>query len=108
MTDADKQHLRDVYGPAGAWDPLPEGTTVGTTDQFVGFSIGYGSEHLLRPDEADKIAELLREAAAKSRTLEQNEARSRTRCRWCGDNCPRFGNDVCPMRPQQLPRPEEI
>lgn len=35
------------------------------------------------------------------------EAKPRTRCPWCGDNCPRFGSDVCPMRPQQLPRPEK-
>lgn len=39
---------------------------------------------------------------------DQPEERPRTRCPWCGDNCPRFGNDVCPMRPQQLPRTEEI
>jgi len=32
------------------------------------------------------------------------EAVSRTRCPWCGDNCPRWGNDVCPMRPRQLLR----
>lgn len=107
-TGVDKQYLRNVYGPAEAWATLPEGTTVGATSQFVGFSVGYGSEHLLRPDEADKIADLLREAAARSRTLAQEIAdRPSTRCRWCGDNCPRFGNDVCPMRPQQLPRPEE-
>lgn len=30
------------------------------------------------------------------------EAAPRTRCPWCGDNCPRWGNDVCPMRPRQL------
>ena len=25
-------------------------------------------------------------------------------CRWCGGNCPRFGNDTCPLRPRQIPR----
>lgn len=72
-----KQHLRDVYGPAGPYDVLPEGTTVGTTFQFVGFSIGYSSEHLLQPDEADKIADLLREAAAKCRAITEAEKQER-------------------------------
>lgn len=26
------------------------------------------------------------------------------RCRWCGGDCPRWGNDVCPFRPHQIPR----
>lgn len=64
-----QQHLNDVYGPAQPYDGLPEGTTVGTTFQFVGFSIGYSREHLLQPDEADKIADLFREAAAKCRAI---------------------------------------
>ena len=34
-------------------------------------------------------------------------AAPRLRCPWCGDNCPRFGSDVCPMRPRQMPRPRE-
>lgn len=25
-------------------------------------------------------------------------------CRWCGDDCPRWGADACPLRPRQLPR----
>ncbi len=70
------EHLRDVYGPAGAWNGfLPEGTTVGTTFQFVGFSIGYNREHLLLPDEADKLADLLHEAAAKCRVITEAEKR---------------------------------
>ena len=27
-------------------------------------------------------------------------------CLWCGDNCPRWEQDTCPMRPHQLPRQE--
>ena len=30
-----------------------------------------------------------------------------TRCPWCGDVCPRWGNDTCPLRPRQIPRPRE-
>ena len=30
------------------------------------------------------------------------------RCQWCGENCPRWDNDVCPLRPQQLPRPGAV
>ena len=62
-----RQHLRDVFGPALYGDVLPEGTTVGTSEQFVGFSIGYNGEHLLLPEEATKLAELLVEGAAKCR-----------------------------------------
>ncbi len=69
------QHMRDVYGPAGPYDHLPEGTTVGTTFQFVGFSIGWNQEHLLQPDEADKLADLLREAATKCRAITEAEKR---------------------------------
>jgi len=72
-----REHLRDVYGPAEWCSGLPEGTTVGTTYQFVGFSIGYNQEHLLLPDEADKNAELLREAAAKCRAITEAENRER-------------------------------
>lgn len=62
------QFRRDVYGPAEAWDVLIEGTTIGTSAQFVHFAIGFEDrEHLLVPDEADRLAELLREAAAKCR-----------------------------------------
>jgi hypothetical protein len=61
------EYLRDVYGPAHCYDPLPEGTTVGTDEQFVGFSIGFSKEHLLLPDEADRLAALLQEAAKKCR-----------------------------------------
>lgn len=32
------------------------------------------------------------------------EAAPRKMCRWCGDDCPQWGNDTCPMRPRQLPR----
>ena len=32
------------------------------------------------------------------------QAAPRTRCPWCGDDCPRWGVDVCPMRPRQIPR----
>lgn len=32
-------HKMDVYGPAGHWSELPEGTTVGTSEQFVHFRI---------------------------------------------------------------------
>lgn len=39
---------------------------------------------------------------SKSSTL-ITDSRPWWHCRWCGDNCPRWGNDVCPMRPQQLP-----
>lgn len=63
------QYMRDVYGPAGPYDHLPEGTTVGTTFQFVGFSIGWNKEHLLQPNKADKLADLLRDAAAKCRAI---------------------------------------
>jgi len=35
-------------------------------------------------------------------------AAPRLRCPWCGDNCPRFGLDVCPMRPRQIPRSETL
>lgn len=35
------------------------------------------------------------------------EAAVRTICPWCGDDCPRWGADTCPMRPRQLPRKEE-
>lgn len=34
------------------------------------------------------------------------EASPRTICPWCGDICPRWGKDTCPMRPQQLLREE--
>lgn len=68
-------YLRDVYGPAGPYDVLHEGTTVGATYQFVGFSVGYSRQHLLQPDEADKLADLLREAAAKCRSI--TEAKNR-------------------------------
>ena len=34
------------------------------------------------------------------------QATPRTRCPWCGDNCPHWGNDTCPMRPRQMPRSE--
>jgi hypothetical protein len=74
-----QQHLRDVYGPAEPYDVLPEGTTVGTTFQFVGFAIGYGSEHLLQPDEADKIADLLHAAATKCRAITEAEKQEHTR-----------------------------
>jgi len=68
------QHLRDVYGPTMPYDGLPEGTTVGTTFQFAGLSIGYNREHLLLPDE-DKLADLLREAATKCRSITEAEKR---------------------------------
>ena len=29
------------------------------------------------------------------------------RCRWCGDGCPSWGEDTCPLRPRQLPRGAE-
>ena len=63
------EYLRDVYGPASCWDPLPEGTTVGTSlhAAFVGFSVGFSKEHLLLPDEADRLAALLQDAAKKCR-----------------------------------------
>ena len=35
-------------------------------------------------------------------------AAPRTRCPWCGEDCPRWGNDVCPMRPRQLLRPSPL
>ena len=35
-------------------------------------------------------------------------AAPRTRCSWCGDDCPRWGSDVCPMRPRQIPRSEDL
>lgn len=35
------------------------------------------------------------------------EAAPRTICPWCGDSCPRWGNDTCPMRPRQLLREED-
>lgn len=72
-----EQHMRDVYGPAMPYDGLPEGTTVGTMFQFVGFSIGYNREHLLVPDEANRLADLLREAATKCRTITEAEKRER-------------------------------
>jgi hypothetical protein len=31
-------------------------------------------------------------------------AKLRTICPWCGDNCPRWGADTCPLRPRQLLR----
>jgi hypothetical protein len=68
-------HLRNVYGPADIYEDAPEGTTVGATYQFVGFSIGFNRQHLPLPDEADKIAALLCEAAAKCRTI--TEAKNR-------------------------------
>lgn len=59
--------LRDVYVCAGHVD-MPEGTCVGTSDQFVGLAIGWAdTQRLLLPDEADKIALLLQRAAAKVR-----------------------------------------
>lgn len=70
-----EQCMRDVYGPAEPYGGLPEGTTVGTTFQFVGFSIGFNREHLLLPDEADRLADLLREAAVKCRTITEAEKR---------------------------------
>lgn len=69
------QLMRDVYGPAMPYDDLPEGTTVGTTFHFVGFSIGFNREHLLLPDEADKLVDLLREAATKCRSITEAEKR---------------------------------
>jgi hypothetical protein len=37
------------------------------------------------------------------------EPTSSTKCRWCGEDCPRWGEDVCPLRPRQLPRlPRDI
>jgi hypothetical protein len=62
-----KEYLLDVFGPAHPYDRLPEGTTVGTSSQFVGFSIGYGSEHLMLPDEVDALVKLLTTAAEKVR-----------------------------------------
>jgi hypothetical protein len=79
--DGVKQHLRDVYGPAHPYDVLPEGTTIGTVFQFVGFSIGWNKEHLLQPDEADKLADLLRQAAAKCRMITDAENRARAAAR---------------------------
>jgi len=35
------------------------------------------------------------------------EASPRTICPWCGDDCPRWGNDTCPFRPRQIPRPRK-
>lgn len=61
------EYLHDVYGPASCWDPLPEGTTVGTCAQFVGFAVAFGKQQLLTADEADALAALLQEAAKKSR-----------------------------------------
>jgi hypothetical protein len=59
--------LRDVYDAAGHSD-VPEGTCVGTSDQFVGLAIGWAdAQRLLLPDEADKIVLLLQRAAAKVR-----------------------------------------
>ncbi len=34
------------------------------------------------------------------------EKAPRTICPWCGDDCPRWGADTCPMRPRQLSREE--
>lgn len=61
------EYMRDVYGPAPCYDVLPEGTTVGTGGQFVGFSVGWSKEHLMVPDEADALALLLQVAANKCR-----------------------------------------
>jgi len=59
--------MRDVYDCAGHVD-VPEGTCVGTDDRFVGLAIGWAdTQRLLFPDEADKIALLLQQAAAKVR-----------------------------------------
>ena len=59
--------LRDVYACAGHID-VPEGTCVGTSEQFVGLAIGWAdTQHLMLADEADKIAALLQTAAAKVR-----------------------------------------
>lgn len=61
------EYLRNVYGPAHQNDWLPEGSTVGASDQFVGFSIGFGPQHLLTPNEADHLARLLKLGADKVR-----------------------------------------
>ncbi len=71
MSD-DPPYLRDVYGPADYWDHVPEGTTVGTSEQFVGFSVGFSKQHLLVPDEADALAKLLQEAAKKCRQRKES------------------------------------
>jgi hypothetical protein len=77
IVDGHVIHLMDVYGPAGPWSGMHEGTTVGTTFQFVGFSIGWNHEHLIAPAAADKIADLLREAATKCRAITEAENRER-------------------------------
>jgi hypothetical protein len=67
------------------------------------------------PEHAQRIAEVFDEDG-KPRGLRLHEieqalgeelapaAASPTRCRWCGGDCPRWGNDVCPFRPRQIPR----
>lgn len=58
----------DVYGPADYWDSLPDGTTVGTTNSgWVAFALGYSQERFLFPEEAERLAALLIEAAKKVR-----------------------------------------
>lgn len=64
---ADNLFKMDVFGPADAWDVLPEGSTVGTGSNFVMFSVGFSPEHHLTADEADVLSALLTEAAKKLR-----------------------------------------
>lgn len=61
------EHKHDVYGPDPGTGQLPEGTTVGTSAHgvFVAFSIGFGEEHLLQPEEVDRFIALLQTASQK-------------------------------------------
>ena len=70
MSTSCRQYLRDVFGPANEWGPVPEGTCVGTSDRLpfaVGLSLGWREEFLMQPDDADALADLLKTAAAKAR-----------------------------------------
>lgn len=64
VDSAPEGNLINVYGPAGKLHYLPEGSTVGSDSQFVGFAIGFGDQHLLLHDEAVALALLLNDAAA--------------------------------------------
>jgi len=73
-----------------------------TINAFGDLSGRYGTRTILFEEALHRYDEVPDEIA-----VDLVEAAPRTMCPWCGDDCPRWGNDTCPLRPRQIPRPRE-
>ena len=96
---AKASHARDRDGrPIGIGDRVSWRGQIFTI-KAVSVIGSLGFEEPLRREDFDSLRQL-----PNARDVTRVSAASRNICRWCGDDCPRWGNDVCPLRPRQIPR----